>query len=121
MVVLDRHTWAFKKSVPVRGHPVYSVAAPTGGEIWVSFSGEENDAYLEVIDAEKLEVKKSIKVGGRVYHLDFTPRGGHVIVSANKDNKLALVDATTYAVVDEETVNSPSGVFGAWRAFRIGL
>lgn len=121
MVVLDRHTWAFKKSVPVRGHPVYSVAAPTGNEIWVSFSGEENDAYLEVIDTDKLEVKKSIKVGGRVYHLDFTPRGSHVIVSANKDNKLALVDATTYSVVDEETVNSPSGVFGVWRAFRIGL
>jgi len=121
MVVLDRHTWAFRKSVPVRGHPVYSVASPTGSEIWVSFSGEEKDAWLEVIDTEKLEVKKSIKVGGRVYHLDFTPRGGHVVVSANKDNKLVLVDATTYAIVDEENVNSPSGVFGAWRAFRIGL
>lgn len=121
MVVLDRDTWAFKKSVPVRGHPVYSVASPTGSEIWVSFSGEPHDAFLEVIDAEKLEVKKSIEVGGRVYHLDFTPRGAYVIVSANKDNELALVDATTYAVVDQETVNSPSGVFGVWRAFRIGL
>lgn len=121
MVVLDRNTWAFKTSVPVRGHPVYSVASPTGNEIWVSFSGVENDAYLEVIDTQTLKVKKSIKVGARIYHLDFTPRGGQVIVSANKDNKLALVDATTYSVIDEETVNSPSGVFGAWRAFRIGL
>lgn len=121
MVVLDRATWAFKKSVPVRGHPVYSVAAPTGREVWVSFSGEPHDAFIEVIDAVTLEVKKSIEVGGRIYHLDFTPRGSHVLVSANKANRLALVDATTYAVVDQETVNSPSGVFGAWRAFRIGL
>lgn len=121
MVVLDRHSWAFVKSIPVRGHPVYSVAAPTGREVWVSFSGEGDDAYLDVVDAEALEVKKSLEVGGRVYHLDFTPRGSHVIVSANKDEKLVLIDANTHAVVDEEKVKSPSGVFGVWRAFRIGL
>jgi protein NirF len=121
VVVLDRHTWAFVRSVPVRGHPVYSVAAPTGREVWVSFSGEGDDAYLDVIDAEALEVKQSLQVGGRVYHLDFTPRGSHVIVSANKDEKLVLIDANTRAVVDEEKVKSPSGVFGVWRAFRIGL
>jgi protein NirF len=121
MVVLDRNTWAFKTSVPVRGHPVYSVAAPTGREVWVSFSGEPHDRFIEVIDAATLQVKKSIEVGGRIYHLDFTPRGGHVVASANKDDTLALIDASTYAVVDRETVKSPSGVFGAWRAFRIGL
>lgn len=121
MVVLDRRTFAFKQSVPVRGHPVYSVAAPSGNEVWVSFSGEANDAWVEVIDAERLEVKKSIQVGGRVYHLDFTPRGSHVLVSANRDNKIVLVDAHRYEVVDQHTVTSPSGVFGAWRAFRSGL
>jgi len=121
MVVLDRATWAFKQSVPVRGHPVYSVASPTGREVWVSFSGEPHDAFVEVIDAATLEVKQSIEVGGRIYHLDFTPRGSHVVVSANKANQLALVDATTHSVVDRETVNSPSGVFGVWRAFKIGL
>jgi len=121
MVVLNRKTWAFEKSVPVRGHPVYSVAAPTGKEIWVSFSGEKDDAFLQVIDVETLAIKRSIEVGGRVYHLDFTPRGSHVLVSANRDNKLVLVDANSYAIVDEENVHSPSGVFGVWRAFRIGL
>lgn len=121
MVVLDRRTFAFKQSVPVRGHPVYSVAAASGNEVWVSFSGEANDAWLQVIDAERLEVKKSIQVGGRVYHLDFTPRGSHVIVSANRDNKIVLVDAHRYEVVDQHPVTSPSGVFGSWRAFRSGL
>ncbi len=121
MVVLDRATWAFKKSVPVRGHPVYSVASPTGSQVWVSFSGEPHDAFVEVIDAATLEVVKSIEVGGRIYHLDFTPRGSHVLVSANKANQLVLIDATTHQFVDRETVNSPSGVFGVWRAYKIGL
>jgi protein NirF len=121
VVVLDRKSWAFKASVPVRGHPVYSVASPSGREVWVSFSGDGDDAWLDVIDAEKLAVKTSLKVGARVYHLDFTPRGGHVLVSANKDNKVVLVDASTYSIVDEQPVHSPSGIFGVWRAFRVGL
>jgi protein NirF len=121
VVVLDRKTFAFRRSIPVRGYPVYSVASPTQREVWVSFSGETDDAWLQVIDAETLEVKKSIEVGGRVYHLDFTPRGGHVLVSANRANRIVLVDANTYSIVDQHTVRSPSGVFGAWRAFRIGL
>ena len=48
-------------------------------------------------------------------------RGSHVLVSANKANQLVLIDATTHQVVDRETVNSPSGVFGVWRAYKIGL
>ena len=55
------------------------------------------------------------------YHMDFTPRGAFVLVSANKANKLALVDATTHEIVDEHTLESPSGLFGVWRAYRIGL
>lgn len=121
MVVLDRHTWAFQRSVPVRGHPVYAVRSPTEREIWVTFSGEEDDAWIDIIDTDTQEVVRSIEVGRRIYHLDFTPRGAYVLVSANKDNTLALVDASTYEVIDRETLESPSGVFGVWRAFRIGL
>jgi protein NirF len=121
LVVLDRYTWAFKKSVPVKGHPVYAVSSPTQREIWVSFSGEEDDMFVDVIDTQKQEVTRSIEVGRRIYHMDFTPRGAYVLVSANADNTLALIDATTYEIVDRQTVASPSGVFGIWRAFRIGL
>ncbi len=121
LVVLDRHTWAFKRSVAVRGHPVYAVRSPTEREIWVSFSGEEDDMFIDVIDTETQQVTRSIEVGRRIYHMDFTPRGAYVLVSANADDMLALVDASTYEVVDRQTVASPSGVFGIWRAFRIGL
>jgi len=121
LAVLDRDSWKLVRSIPLRGHPVYAVASPTQDEIWVSFSGEADDAWIQVIDTRSFEVTRQIEVGGRIYHFDFTPRGSHVLVSANRANQLVLVDASTYAVVDRETLNSPSGVFGAWRAFRIGL
>ena len=121
LAVLDAKTWAHRRTLDVRGHPVYAVASPTGDEVWVSFTGPDNDAYIQVIDAARLTVKKEIRVGTRIYHLDFTPRGSHVLVSANGDNMLALIDARTYEVVDRQTVRSPSGIFGPWRAFRIGL
>jgi protein NirF len=108
LAVLDRETFAFERSLPVRGHPVYSVRSPTQREVWVSFSG-------------KLEVTDTVRVGGRIYHMDFTPRGSHVLVSANRDNKLVLVNATTREIDDVQELNSPSGIFGVWRAFRIGL
>ncbi len=121
VAVLERDTWKFVQSIPVKGHPVYTVASPNGQELWVSFSGEEVDHLVQVVDTETLEVKKTLEVGGRIYHMDFTPRGAYVLVSANRDNKLVLVNATTYEIEDEETLASPSGIFGAWRAFRIGL
>lgn len=121
LAVLDRDSWELETSVPLRGHPVYAVRSPSEREVWVSFSGEEDDAWVQVIDTETLEVKKSIEIGARIYHMAFTPRGSHVLVSANRDDELALVDATTYAIEDTETVRSPSGIFGAWRAFRPGL
>jgi protein NirF len=121
LAVLDRETFAFERSLPVRGHPVYSVRSPTQREVWVSFSGEEDDAYVQIVDTQKLEVTDTVRVGGRIYHMDFTPRGSHVLVSANRDNKLVLVNATTREIEDVQELNSPSGIFGVWRAFRIGL
>lgn len=121
LAVLNRWTWAFENSVELRGHPVYAVRAPTETEIWVSFSGEKDDAFVQVIDAATLKVKRTIEVGERIYHMDFTPRGAYVLVSANKANKLVLVNANTYAIEDIQTVRSPSGIFGVWRAFQVGL
>lgn len=121
LAVLDRRTFGYVTSVPLRGHPVYAVRSPSEREIWVSFSGEEDDPFIDVIDAETLAVTHTIEVGKRVYHFDFTPRGSHVIATGNGADRLVLIDATTYQVVDEERLRSPSGVFGAWRAFRLGL
>ncbi len=121
LAVLDRATWEFARSIPLRGHPVYAVRSPTEREVWVSFSGEADDAYVQVIDVEQLAVTDTIYLGRRIYHMDFTPRGSHVLVSANADNKLLLVNAWTHRIEDSVEVASPSGIFGVWRAFRIGL
>jgi protein NirF len=87
----------------------------------VSFSGEEDDAFVQVIDVESLAVADTLRLGRRIYHMDFTPRGSHVLVSANADNKLLLVNASTREIEDSVELDSPSGIFGVWRAFRIGL
>lgn len=121
LVVLDRETWAFVQSIPVRGHPVYAVRTPSEQEVWVSFSGEADDSFVQVIDTQALEVKKTLELGGRIYHMDFSPRGAYALITANRDSKLFLVNANTYKIEDEKMIESPSGVFGVWRAFRIGL
>jgi protein NirF len=121
LAVLDRRTWEIAGSVPLRGHPVYSVRSPDGSEIWVSFSGEEDDAWIQIVDTETLKVKDELEIGKRIYHFDFTPRGSHVLVSANGANRFFVIDAAKREVVDSEELRSPSGVFGPWRAFRLGL
>jgi protein NirF len=97
------------------------VRSPTEREVWVSFSGEQDDAWVQVIDVESLAVTASLELAARIYHMDFTPRGSHVLVSANAANKLLLVDAATHEIEDSQDLESPSGIFGVWRAFRIGL
>lgn len=119
--IIDRTTWRFERSIALRGHPVYAVGSPTGKEVWVSFSGQADDAYVQVINTETLTPVKTIKAGQRIYHMDFTPRGSHVLVSANKANKLLLINAHTYEIEHQQDIFSPSGIFGVWRAFRIGL
>jgi protein NirF len=121
LAVLDRASFEFQRSIALRGHPVYAIRSPTEREIWVSFSGEGDDAYVQVIDAERLTVTDTIELAERIYHMDFTPRGSHVLVSANRANKLLLVNATTHEIEDSQELDSPSGIFGVWRAFRIGL
>lgn len=121
LAVLDKDSFEVEASVPLRGNPVYAVRHPSGREIWVSFSGEEDDAWVQVIDAETLEVTREVRVGRRVYHLDFTPRGAALLASANADGQLLVIDAATLQTIDVEPLASPSGIFGPWRAFQAGL
>jgi protein NirF len=121
LAVLARKTFEFQRSIPVRGHPVYAVRSPTEREVWVSFSGEKDDAYVQVIDVESLAVTATLELAARIYHMDFTPRGSHLLVSANGANRLLLVNTTTHEIEDSQPLDSPSGIFGVWRAFRIGL
>lgn len=121
LAVLDRYTWTFKRSIELRGHPVYAVRTPGERHVWVTFSGEADDAFVQVVDVESLEVVHTFRVGARIYHVEFTPRGSHALITANAEDTLFLVNARTYAVEDSEALRSPSGIFGLWRAFTAGL
>ncbi|MFB6263889.1 MAG: cytochrome D1 domain-containing protein [Bradymonadaceae bacterium] len=121
LAVLDRDGWEFEATVELRGDPVYAVRSPEGDEIWVTFSGEEDDAWVQVVDTDELKVVEEFRVGDRIYHADFTPRGTYALVSANETGVLTLIDTESYEVVDRQKLPSPSGIFGIWRAFEIGL
>ncbi|MBI4485729.1 MAG: hypothetical protein HY655_06935 [Acidobacteria bacterium] len=59
LAVLDRDTWAFKRSIALRGHPVYAVWAPGERHVWVTFSGEADDAFVQVVDVGSLDDARS--------------------------------------------------------------
>ena len=121
LAVLRGSDLTYEKTVELRGHPVYAVRRPDEREIWVSFSGEKDDSFVEIINTDTLQVTGEIKLGRKIYHMDFTPRGSHALISANVDNHLYLVNTKTREIEDRQPLSSPSGIFGPWRAFRIGL
>ncbi len=121
LAVLDRKTWAYRKSIPLRGNPVYALMSPAGREVWVTFSGEEDDRFIEVIDTETGTSRGLIEAGRKIFHLSFSPRGDEVYVSANEDNRFIVIDAGTRKITGDFAIPSPSGIFGPWRAFQIGF
>lgn len=121
LAVLDRKTWQYRKSIPLRGNPVYAAMSPAGREIWVTFSGSEDDRFIEIIDVETGAVRGQIEAGRKIFHLAFSPRGDEMYVSANQDNRFIVIDTRTRQITGEYEIPSPSGIFGPWRAFQIGF
>ncbi len=121
LAVLDGERMEPVGSVALRGHPVYAQASPDGRQVWVSFSGEGDDAFLQVVDARTLRTVREVEVGRRIYHFEFVGRGATVAVSANGAERLLLLDTETGRTRASLPLPSPSGVFGVRRAFRLGL
>lgn len=103
------------------GDPVYAVVKPDQREVWVTFSGKEDDGKIQIIDAQTGKTKKIIQAGQRIYHLVFTPRGDTVLVSSNETNEFLTIDAASHEIKHRLSLESPSGIFGVWRAYQIGL
>ncbi len=121
IAVLDRKTWAYRKSIPVLGNPVYALMSPAGRELWVTFSGEDDDRFIEIIDIETGKSTGTVEAGRKIFHLSFSPRGDEVYASANEDNRFVVIDVRTRKITGEYNIPSPSGIFGPWRAFQIGF
>lgn len=118
--VIDAKTLAYSRSIELVGDGVYTVVHPYMKEVWVTFSGNE-DGKIQIIDTRTEKTIRVLETGKKVYHLAFTPRGDRAFVSANASNELYEIRTSDYQVTRKISMNSPSGIFGVWRAWQIGL
>ncbi len=120
LAVLSNRDFSLIDSIDLVGYPVYAVVRPDLREIWVSFSGDR-DGAIQVIDVATGETLEIIEAGKRLYHLVFTPRGDRALVSSNQTDEFLIYDANTRRKLASIPLDSPSGIFGVWRAFQTGL
>lgn len=118
--VIDAGTFAYSHSIDLIGDGVYTVVHPFMKEVWVTFSGDV-DGKIQIIDTRTEKTIRVLETGKKVYHLAFTPRGERAFISANQSNELFEVRTIDYKITRKIPMNSPSGIFGVWRAWQIGL
>jgi len=120
VLVLDTNTWEQVGDIDVHGQPIFVMARPDGREVWVNFAFPNNDT-LQVIDAEKREIRQTLVPGKGVLHMEFTPRGEHVWVSVRDLNRVEIYDTQTLDRLNQFQADSPSGIFFTSRAHQVGL
>ncbi len=120
VLVVDTVTWQESGRIPVKGQPVFVMARPDGRQVWVNFAFPDN-GWVQVIDTLESKVVKTLEPGKAVLHLEFTPRGEQVWISARDDHRVVVYDTASFARVAELKADSPSGIFFAARAARIGF
>ena len=120
VLVVDTSTWKEVGRIPVRGQPVFVMARPDGRQIWTVFAFPDN-GKVDVIDTLAGKVIHAFEPGKGILHMEFTPRGENVWLSARDDNKVLVYDTRTFSRVGEIPADSPSGIFFASRAHRIGF
>lgn len=119
--ILAGDDFHFAGEIDLLGDPVYAVVHPNHRTLWVTFSGDNIDGKIQVIDTQTKQTISVIDAGKRIYHLVFTPRGDQALVSSNETNELLAIDANTFKITKKTKIKSASGIFGVWRAFQIGL
>lgn len=120
LLVVDRESFEEVDRIPVHGQPVFAVARPDGREVWVNFAHPDN-GVVQVIDVPSREVVAELAPGEAVLHLEFTPRGSEVWISARDSDRVVVYDTRTKETLAEIEAATPSGIFMAARAHRIGL
>jgi len=120
VLVVDRASWREVARIPAHGQPVFAMARPDGRQVWVNFAFPRNDT-VQVIDVERLAVVETLQPGKTVLHMEFNDAGSEVWVSARDDDRVVVYDTTSFARVATLAAQSPSGIFFAWRAKRIGM
>ncbi|HEO64441.1 MAG TPA: protein nirF, partial [Spirochaetes bacterium] len=119
--VISSHDFSYKGSISLIGSPVYAMVHPGHKELWVTFSGDEQDGKIQIISTITMKTIKILEAGKRIYHMAFSPRGDRAFVSSNESNELLVIHCADYSIIKKIPLKSPSGIFGVWRAFQIGL
>jgi len=120
VLVISRSSWDVVKRLPVYGQPVFVMGRPDGRHVWVNFALPNNDT-VQVIDVDSLSVIQTLTPGKAVLHMEFTPRGEQVWISVRDENRVDVYDTDTFERVVTLSADSPSGIFFAARAHKIGL
>jgi len=120
VLVVERTSWREVARVPAHGQPVFVMARPDGKQVWVNFAFPRND-IVQVIDVERLAIVQTLQPGKTVLHMEFTAVGDEIWISARDDDRVVVYDTASFARIAELAAKSPSGIFFAWRAKRIGM
>ena len=120
VLVVDTDTWQEVRRVAVKGQPVFVMARPDGRQVWVNFAFPDN-SWVQVIDTLSGGISTTLEPGKAVLHLEFTPRGENVWISSRDDHRVAIYDTASFARLGQLPADSPSGIFFAARAARIGF
>jgi len=120
VLVVERAGWREVARIPAHGQPVFVMARPDGKQVWVNFAFPLNDT-VQVIDVERLAVVQTLQPGKAVLHMEFNDAGDEVWISARDDDRVVVYDTATFARVAALPAKSPSGIFFAWRAKKIGM
>lgn len=120
VLVVDTDTWQEVRRIAVKGQPVFVMARPDGRQVWVNFAFPDN-SWVQVIDTLSGSISTSLEPGKAVLHLEFTPRGENVWISSRDDHRVAIYDTASFALLGQLPADSPSGIFFAARAARIGF
>ncbi|MDH5719142.1 MAG: hypothetical protein OEZ13_00840 [Spirochaetia bacterium] len=121
LAVISSIDYSFQKYIELAGDPVYAVVHPNHKEIWISFSGEKDDGKVEIVSTISEKSVKVMDLGKRIYHMVFTPRGDKAFIASNLTDEFIIFDALKHKELKRIKLDSPSGIFGVWRAFQTGL
>jgi protein NirF len=120
VLVVERAGWREVARIPAHGQPVFVMARPDGRQVWVNFAFPRNDT-VQVIDVARLAVVQTLQPGKTVLHMEFNDAGDEVWISARDDDRVVVYDTATFARVAALPAKSPSGIFFAWRAKKLGM
>lgn len=120
LLVADALRWEEVARVPVAGQPVFAMARPDGRQVWVNFAVPDYHR-VQVIDTMTRQVVRTLEPGKAVLHMEFTPRGEAVWISSRDDDRVSVIDTSTFETLARLDVPAPSGIFFTSRAARMGL